>query len=240
MIIKTSSTKLQHLLSGALMRQPNDETAFDTAAASVTMLSNLVTVLFRDYPGEWSVKFDLVTDLTSYKQLMQVDDKAEQALLLAPGYIGADSEDFIFWLEHIYGQPVTRENHKRVMQLFRVWYAATHPDEYHEPTKASPTLAALVSDGDAKRRSAANKRNQRNRRGETFKGKGWASEEALLNHLAAHPDLIPAPEEKPAGKKRCPMCETWKDYAEFHKDKNRADGLTGRCKACHHKRRAAK
>lgn len=247
MLIKTSNTKLQQVLSGVLMRHPDGDTAFSTANANATILANLATVLYREYPGEWSVKFALVTDLTSYNQLLQVD---ERVVMFSVRLINAGPEDFIFWLEQIYGYSVTEDNYKRVLQLFRLWHMVTYPTKYREiqvadPKEiqvADPTFTALVHDGDNKRRAMGNKHKQaqRQRRAEVVKAKGWSSEEALLTHLAAHPELIPPPEEKPAGKKWCPMCETWKDYAEFHKDKNRADGLTGRCKACHHKRKVTK
>jgi hypothetical protein len=132
-------------------------------STTIQQLDRLCTILTTDHAGQWSVSFDGEKTGLSYEDLTKnVDGEHWQAMLLAPGYIGADSEDLIYWLEEVYGQPVTNENYKRVAQLFRYWYACAHPAEYVNPPDAIPAKYAklqLAHPADNKAKQA--RRNQR-------------------------------------------------------------------------------
>lgn len=163
MIIHTHNAQVAALVAPYGLRMPSDDQAFVMAPATVQQLDRLCTILTTDYAGQWSVSFDgEKTGLSCENLTEDMDGKHWQAMLLAPGYIGADSEDLIYWLEEVYRQSVTNENYKRVAQLFRYWYAATHPDEYHNPPDAIPAKYArlqLAHPADNKAKQA--RRNQR-------------------------------------------------------------------------------
>ncbi len=63
--------------------------------------------------------------------------KNEQAITFAPMFIGGDSMDIDCFITDVWNRPVTDDNYKAVMQLFRAWYKLIAPDEYHDPM---PTL----------------------------------------------------------------------------------------------------
>lgn len=73
-------------------------------------------------------------DGTLYRRLVaDLSDRTEQALLIAPAFIGGDTSDWDVFLTEVWQRPVTEENHREVAQLFRQWYALVAPDEYHDP-----------------------------------------------------------------------------------------------------------
>lgn len=190
MIIKTQNAKLQKILAGVAMRHPDVSTAFDVSTMQPSALGNLVTVLHREYTGEWALHFrDFAPgEIRNFKELLEVDAKA---LLLSVGQFGADTEDFIFWLEQIYGQTVTKKQATKVMQLFRLWYAYSYPGEYQEPASAKPGPFAALALKDTKAAQNERKKKQYNRRKEVFAKKNWHSDTAILNYLADNPELIP-------------------------------------------------
>lgn len=144
MLITTHSAACAALVAPYGLRQGDN--TFNMAPATVRQLDRLCTVLTATFAGQWSVSFDGEPAGLSAEDLTEgVDGEHWQALLLAPSYIGADTEDFIHWLEEIYSQPVTNANYMRVMQLFRFWYASTQPGEYCNPTGAQPAKYALLS-----------------------------------------------------------------------------------------------
>lgn len=163
MIIHTTNEQLATLLAPYSLRMPDNNHAFLMAPATVQQLDRLCTVMTTKYAGQWSVAFDW-QPTRSYEDLTEgVDGDTWQAFMLAPGYIGADSEDLINFIENVYGQPVNNDNHKRVAQLFRFWYAATHPNEYRNPPATPPAKYAeldLTNPAD----SASKSRRQRERR----------------------------------------------------------------------------
>lgn len=69
---------------------------------------------------------------------IDLSDKNEQALLVAPIFIGGDSTDITVFVEDVWAKPVTDENYREVAQAFKAWYAQNSPDEYHDP---EPTLS---------------------------------------------------------------------------------------------------
>lgn len=166
MLITTTNPRLDKILSGVCGRMP-DGSGYSVATNTAGQLSNLATVLTTDYTGEWTVSFadQQGTGLRYADLLESLDDATEQAFLLSPGYIGADSEDLLFWLETVYGQPVTMANYGRVAQLFRLWYAATYPAEYHNPPDAPPAkYAGLTLAETPEARKERNRRLQASRR----------------------------------------------------------------------------
>lgn len=143
MIIHTANEQLARLLTPYSLRMPDDDQAFVMAPASVQQLDRLCTVMTDKYAGQWSVSFDGKPAPLDYAGLTEnLNDDTAQAFILSPMFIGADSEDLTYWLEEVYRQPVTMDNHKRVAQYFRFWYAWTHPDEYINPPDAPPTKYA--------------------------------------------------------------------------------------------------
>ena len=183
MLITTTDPRLDKILAGVCLPM-TDGSGYSTATNTASQLANLATVLTTDYPGLWSVSFaDQKVMGWRYVDLLEpLDDATEQAFLLSPGYIGADSEDLIFWLEEVYGQPVTMANYGRVTQLFRLWYACEHPREYHNPPNESPKYAALsLLDTPAKRNERTKRRYDAQR--ERFAAKGWKNPSAVLTAM---------------------------------------------------------
>lgn len=186
MIITTDDPKLIKILSGVCLRMP-DGSGYSTDAATEDQLRNLCTeVNKRDIDkrtmqikpkyDDWSVSFadQPITGLRYADLLESLDADTEQAFLLFPRHIGADSEDLIYWLEEVYGQPVNQDNYGRVVQLFRFWYAATHPDEYHDPPGANPRFAVL-SLYDTADKKTARTRKRRAQELAAFAARGWDS-----------------------------------------------------------------
>lgn len=166
MMITTTDHRIDKILSSICLQMP-DGSGYSAATLSATHLRNLCAVLTKpEHAGNWSVSFaDQRPTNWRYADLLEsLDDATEQAFLLAPGYIGADSEDLIYWLEEVYSQPVTMDNYGRVAQLFRLWYAATHLDEYHNPPDSPPTKFAEMSLAETpEARKDRNRRLQTNR-----------------------------------------------------------------------------
>lgn len=165
MLITTNNTRLQKILAGVCLCMP-DGSGYSTDANTVAQLSNLATVLTTDYPGEWDVSFtDQQPVAWGYADLTEsLDDHDSQAFILAPGAIGADSIDLEHFVENVYSQPVTTSNWQRVLQLFRLWYACEHPDEYQNPPGVTPAKYAALSLAETpEARKERNRRLQSNR-----------------------------------------------------------------------------
>jgi hypothetical protein len=156
MIIHTFTPQTTELVAPRGLRQVDDAHAFDMASATTTELGWLCTVLATKYPGQWSVSFEPAAPV-SFEELSEgVDGDTWQAFMLLPGAIGADTDGLVYWLEEIYRQPVTNDNWGRVLEMFRFWYASTHPEEYVEPITAKPPKFAeleLRTPAEAKRAS---------------------------------------------------------------------------------------
>lgn len=186
MIITATNEQIQRTLAGLCLRMP-DDSGYSVATLTNTQLGNLCKVLAREkYRGEWSVSFaDLPPANRSYADLAEdLDETTEQAFLLAPGFIGADSEDLIYFVETVYGQPVTMSNHARTLQLFRLWYAFINPDKYQNPPEpGDPTLLELnLRYDDAKNRNRRTRKREEELR-QKFAAKGWDSPSALLTAM---------------------------------------------------------
>lgn len=186
MIIATTSVSIRKILAGLCLPMP-DGSGYSTAALTARQLANLCTAMSQEkYRGAWSVSFaDLPPVPRSYADLVEeMDSKTEQAFLLSPGFIGADSEDLIYFVEAVYCQPVTMSTYPRVAQLFRFWYAATYPDEYCDPPE--PGDSALLELN--LRYDGAENRNRRTRKRDAelraaFAAKGWDSPSAVLTAM---------------------------------------------------------
>lgn len=185
MIIATTNDQIRKVLAGLCLPMP-DGSGYSVATLSARQLANLCTVLSQEkYRGAWSVSFaDLPPVPRCYADLVEMDGQTEQAFLLSPGFIGADSEDLIYFVEEVYRQPVTMSTYPRVAQLFRFWYAATHPDEYCDPPE--PGDSALLElnlryDGAANRNRRTRKRSAELRA--AFAAKGWDSPSAVLTAM---------------------------------------------------------
>jgi hypothetical protein len=133
MIIHTTNESLAALLAPYGLRMPDDDHVFCMAQATVQQLDRLCTVMTTKYAGQWTVNFD-GHPTASYEDLTGGLDGANwQTFMLAPGKYGGDTEDLINFVENIYGLPVDNANHEQVVQMFRLWYAATSPDKYVNP-----------------------------------------------------------------------------------------------------------
>lgn len=188
MIIHTQNEQLAALLAPYSLRTPDDDHAFVMAPATVQQLDRLCTVMTQKHAGQWSVSFDGKPANRSYEDLTEnVDGEHWQAMMLAPGYIGADTEDFLYWLEEIYSQPVNNDNYKRVVQLFRFWFALEHPDEYHNPPATPPAKYALLDLAHPGNKAAKSKR-QRERRTQAARRLGFDSIDQLAAALTAASD----------------------------------------------------
>lgn len=203
MIITTTNEQIQRTLAGLCLRMP-DDSGYSVATLTNTQLANLCKVLAQEkYRGEWSVSIaDLPSANRSYVDLVEgLDETTEQAFLLAPGFIGADSEDLIYFVETVYDQPVTMSNHARTLHLFRLWYASTSPDEYQNPPEpGDPALLELNL-----RYDDAENRNRRTRKRESemrvkFAAKGWDSPSSVLTAMKNGTVEIPQNPQKEDGK----------------------------------------
>jgi len=131
MIIKTTNTALCHLLDSLGQRFDH---CFRLYPLPARQLGRLIDIMATKYAGQWSVDFD-GQPAVSYEDLtVGVDGANWQAFMLAPGKYGGDTDDLINFIENVYGLPVDNENHEQVSQMFRLWFAATYPDKYTNPT----------------------------------------------------------------------------------------------------------
>lgn len=183
MLIITTDHQIQKILAGFCLLMPDG--SYSVAPLPDAQLRNLCTELNKPkYAGNWSISFadQPVIGLRYTDLLENLDDTTGQAFLLAPGYIGADSEDLLYWLEEVYGQPVTMANYGRVAQLFRFWFASAHPDEYHDPPDVRPGLATVALQDTPDKRNARTRR-----RGEQIAAmlaaKGWAGQSEMLTAM---------------------------------------------------------
>lgn len=187
MIIHTFTPQTTELVALRGLRQVDDAHAFDMASATTTELGWLCTVLATKYLGQWSVSFEPAAPV-SFEELSQgVDGEIWQAFMLLPGAIGADTEDLTYWLEEIYRQPVNNDNWGRVLEMFRFWYASTHPEEYVEPITAKPAKFAeldLRTPPEAKRANNRRKSAARQERMQMAATKcGFGSIDQLVNAI---------------------------------------------------------
>ena len=84
----------------------------------------------------------------TYEELTVDLPKAiEQAFILSPGYIGADSLDLERFIVTVWKAPVTMDNYKAVAQSFRQWYKEHAPDEYHDPPDRAAMSTSPAVDG---------------------------------------------------------------------------------------------
>lgn len=187
MIIHAISPTVAELVAPYGLRQVDDASAFNMAMATTTHLGRLCTVLVTKYAGQWSVSFEPATPV-SFEELSQgVDGEIWQAFMLMPALIGANTEDLTYWLEEVYRQPVTNDNWGRVLEMFRFWYASTHPAEYVEPRTAKPPKFAeldLRTPAEAKRASNRRKSAARQERMQQAASKcGFGSIDQLVNAI---------------------------------------------------------
>lgn len=159
MIIHAISPAVAELVASYGLRQVDDAHAFNMAPATTTQLGRLCTVLATKYLGQWSVSFEPAAPVSFEELSVGVDGDTWQSFMLMPGLIGADTEDLTYWLEEVYRQPVSNDNYGRVLEMFRFWYASTHPEEYVEPITAKPPkFAELDLRTPAESRRANNRR----------------------------------------------------------------------------------
>lgn len=184
MIIATADPRLGKILAGVCPRIL-DGSGYSTAPNTASQLSNLATVLATEYAGLWSVSFaDQQPVALGYADLTEsLDAHDSQDFILAPANIGADSTDLEHFVENVYCQPVTPANWQRVLQLFRIWYAATCPSEYRNPPDgASPKYAALSLKDTSEKRNARTKKRYDAQR-ERFAARGWKNPSAVLTAM---------------------------------------------------------
>ena len=187
MIIHTFTPQTTELVAIRGLRQVNDAHAFNMAPATTTQIGQLCTVLATKYLGQWSVSFEPAAPV-SFEELSEgVDGDTWQAFMLLPGAIGADTDDLVYWLEEVYRQPVTNDNWGRVLEMFRFWYACTHPAEYVEPVTAKPPKFAeldLRTPAEAKRASNRRKSAARQERMQMAATKsGFGTIDQLVNAI---------------------------------------------------------
>jgi len=187
MIIHTFTPAVAELVALCGLRQVDDAHSFDMAPATTTELGWLCTVLATKYLGQWSVSFEPAAP-ASFEELSQgVDGDTWQAFMLLPGAIGADTDDLVYWLEEVYRQPVSNDNWGRVLEMFRFWYACTHPEEYVEPITAKPAKFAeldLRTPPEAKRANNRRKSAARQERMQQAATKcGFSSIDQLVNAI---------------------------------------------------------
>ena len=187
MIIHTFTANVAGLVAPYGLREVNDASAFNMAPATTTQLGRLCTVLVAKYPGQWSVSFEPGRP-ASFEELSEgVDGDTWQAFMLLPGAIGADTDDLVYWLEEVYRQPVSNDNWGRVLEIFRFWYACTHPEEYVEPHTAKPPKYAeldLRTPAEAKRANNRRKSAARQERMQMAAARcGFGSIDQLVNAI---------------------------------------------------------
>lgn len=195
MLITTTNERVRSVLAGLCMAMPD---GYSAATLTATQIGGLAAELSQErYRGQWSLSFDDLPPVPlDYAGLTEgMDDRTAQAFLLAPAYIGADSEDITYFVEEVYCQPVTQDNHTRVAQLFRLWYAWTCPDEYCNPPGQPPKFEALSL------RDTTDKRNARTHKRQTEIGAllekhGWPNQSALLT--AMKNGMVPMPDNPAA------------------------------------------
>lgn len=158
---------------------------YSMATLRAAQIGGLAAELSQEkYRGQWDLSFDDLPPVPlDYAGLTKgVDDKTAQVFSLAPGFIGADSEDITYFIEEVYRQPVTQENHARVLQLFRLWYALVAPNEYHNPPDQPPKYEALTLRDTAGKRTSRSDRKRRELR-DVLKEYGWDGESELLTAI---------------------------------------------------------
>lgn len=183
MIITTTSDQIKKILAGLCLPMPDG--GYSVAALRATQIGGLAAELSQEkYRGQWNLSFDDLPPVPlDYAGLTEsMDDKTAQSFLLAPGFIGADSEDLTYFVEEVYRQPVTQDNHLRVLQLFRLWYASVAPDEYHNPPDQPPKYEALSLRDTADKRTSRSERKRRELRG-VLAEYGWDGESELLTAI---------------------------------------------------------
>ncbi len=187
MIIHAFTPEVAELVAPYGLREVNDASAFNMAPATTTQLGRLCTVLATKYTGRWSVSFEPAAPVSFEELSAGVDGDTWQAFMLLPGAIGADTEDLTYWLEEVYRLPVTNDNWGRVLEMFRFWYACTHPEEYVEPRTAKPAKFAeldLRTPAEAKRASNRRKSATRQERMQMAATKsGFGSIDQLVNAI---------------------------------------------------------
>lgn len=190
MIIHTTNEQLSRLLAPYSLRMPDDDQAFVMAPATVQQLDRLCTVMTDKYTGQWSVSFYNHPQRVSFEKLTKgVDGGNWASFLSAPADFGGNTEDLLEWLETVYQQPVDNNNWWRVLQLFRFWYASTHPAEYHNPPTAQPAkYAELDLRTPPAARKEATRRTQalrRERQAQAARLMGSATIDQLVNAVLA-------------------------------------------------------
>jgi hypothetical protein len=153
MIIHTHNAQVAALVAPYTIERPtNSGRAFEVGAVTpVQQLDRLCTILTTDHAGQWSVSFNGDDEDRHYEYLPRYLSYPNwNAMLQICNNIGAAGK-LTLWLEDVYRMPVDDTNWQRVAQLFRFWYAATHPDEYHSPPDAQPS-----SDAPSKRGKMSN------------------------------------------------------------------------------------
>lgn len=197
MLITTTNERVRGVLAGLCMAMPD---GYSAATLTAAQIGGLAAELSQErYRGQWALSFDDMAPVPlDYAGLTEgMDDRTAQAFLLAPGFIGADSEDITYFVEEVYRQPVTQGNHVRVAQLFRLWYAWTCPEEYCNPPGQPPKFEALsLRDTSAKRNLRTRKR--AGNMNELLARHGWlnaigepsrsALDTAFLNGVVEMPD----------------------------------------------------
>lgn len=187
MIIHTFTPEVTELVAPYGLRQVDDAHSFNMAPATTAQLGRLCTVLATKYLGQWSVSFEPAAPVSFEELSVGVDGDTWQAFMLLPGAIGADTEDLTYWLEEVYRQPVSNNNYGRVLEMFRFWYASTHPEEYVEPRTAKPAKFAeldLRTPAEAKRASNRRKSAARQERMQMAATKcGFGSIDQLVNAI---------------------------------------------------------
>jgi hypothetical protein len=144
LIIHTHNEAVAALVAPYGLRMPSDDQAFVMAPATVQQLDRLCTILTTDHAGQWSVSFDGGDEDRHYEYLARYLSYPNWiAMLQICSNIGAAGK-LTLWLEDVYRMPVDDTNWQRVAQLFRFWYAATHPDEYVNPPDAIPAKYAKL------------------------------------------------------------------------------------------------
>lgn len=184
MLITTTNEQIISILSDLCVRMP-DGSGYSIATLRATQIGGLAAELSKEkYKGQWSLSFDDMPPVNlDYNGLTEgLDSNAAQTFLLAPMHVGADSDDLIHFVEDVYRQPVTQENHARVLQLFRLWYALAAPDEYHNPPDKPPQYEALSLRDTADKRTSRSDRRRRAVR-DVLKQYGWKSESELLTAI---------------------------------------------------------
>jgi hypothetical protein len=144
MIIHTRNEAVAALVAPYGLRMPSDDQAFVMAPATVQQLDRLCTVLTTDHAGQWSVEFDGGDEDRHYEYLARYLSYPNwSAMLQICSNIGAAGK-LTLWLEDVYRMPVDDTNWQRVAQLFRYWYACTHPAEYVNPPDSIPAKYAKL------------------------------------------------------------------------------------------------